>query len=122
MIATWAALPLLLIALGDDSPEGKALAYLSAEVPRWSREHRCFSCHNDGDAARALYAAVRLGKPIPDRATLETDRWLARPEGWDKNGGDGPFGDKGLARLQFTAALASAMRSSSRRVSGRRSP
>ena len=108
-----ASLALILLAvgpaLGDDSPEGKALAYLAAEVPRWSVEHRCFSCHNNGDAARALYAAVRLGRVIPLKATLDTNLWLARPEGWDKNGGDGPFSDKALARLQFASALASAV-------------
>jgi Squalene-hopene cyclase C-terminal domain len=96
-------------ALGDDSPEAKALAYLSTEVPRWSSEHHCYSCHNNGDAARALYAAVRLGRAVPLKATLDTDRWLARPEGWGKNGGDGPFSDKALARLQFASALASAL-------------
>ncbi len=95
--------------LGEDSPEGKALAYLASEVPRWSTEHHCFSCHNNGDAARALYAAVKLGREVPSKATLDTDRWLARPEGWDKNGGDGPFSDKALARLQFASALASSI-------------
>ncbi len=107
------SLALMLLALAqvraDDSPEGKALAYLASEVPRWSSAHHCFSCHNNGDAARALYTAVRLGRPVPLKATLDTDRWLARPEGWDKNGGDGPFSDKALARLQFASALASAI-------------
>jgi Squalene-hopene cyclase C-terminal domain len=96
-------------ARGDDSPEDKALGYLSAEVPRWSSEHRCFSCHNNGDAARALYAAVQLGRAVKAESTIDTDRWLSRPEGWDKNGGEGPFSDKALARVQFTAALASAV-------------
>jgi hypothetical protein len=113
-----AALILGLIAFGaDDSPQGKALAYLAAEVPRWSSEHHCYSCHNNGDAARALYSAARLGRKLPTTATLDTDRWLGRPEGWDKNGGDGPFSDKGLARLQFASALASAVASG--RVSDR---
>ena len=120
MIASWLALPLILIAVGDDSPEGKALSYLSVEVPRWSSEHRCYSCHNNGDAARALYSAIRLGKAIPGEATIDTDRWLARPDGWDRNGGDGPFSDKGLARLQFTSALASAIEA--RRVVDRAPP
>ena len=40
------------------SAEDRALAYLIREVPAWSREHKCFSCHNNGDAARALYTAV----------------------------------------------------------------
>ena len=108
-------LALILLALGsargDDGPEAKALAYLSAEVPRWSSEHKCYSCHNNGDAARALYAAVRLGRSIGLEATGDTDRWLSRPEGWEKNGGDGPFSDKELARVQFASALASAVES-----------
>src|SRR4051812_24969409 len=85
----------------DDGPEARAIAYLAREVPRWSPENHCYSCHNNGDAARALYAAVRLGRAVPTGATLDTDRWLARPEGWDKNGGDGPMSDKALARVQF---------------------
>src|SRR5262249_22111239 len=39
----------------------------------------------------------------------DTDRWLARPEGWEKNGGGGPSSDKLLARVQFAWALASAV-------------
>jgi hypothetical protein len=96
-------------AWAGDSPEEKALTYLAREVPRWSAENRCFSCHNNGDAARALYEAVRLGRKIKGEATADTDRWLARPEGWEKNGGDGPFSDKALARLQFTHALSAAV-------------
>lgn len=93
------------------TPERRALDYLSREVPRWARENRCYSCHNNGDAARALYEAVRLTEPVAPAALEDTTRWLARPEGWDKNGGDGPFSDKRLARVQFTSALASAIAS-----------
>ena len=110
MIAANVVLWISLITSGpDDVPKARALAYLAAEVPRWSGEHHCYSCHNNGDAARALYAAARLGRKFPASVTLDTDRWLARPEGWDKNGGDGPFSDKGLARLQFASALAAAV-------------
>jgi len=100
-----------LLAAGAAPPiraEERALAYLAREVPRWSPENRCYSCHHNGDAARALYAAARLGRPVPARALADTTRWLARPAGWDKNGGEGPFSDKKLARLQFAAALAAA--------------
>jgi hypothetical protein len=93
----------------EATPEGRAIAYLSHEVPRWSSENNCFSCHNNGDAARALYAAVRLSRPVPARALADTTRWLSRPERWDRNGGDGPAGDRGLARIQFAAALAAAL-------------
>jgi hypothetical protein len=91
------------------TPESRAIAFLAVEVPRWSKENKCFSCHNNGDAARALYQAVRLELPVPPSALADTNAWLSRPEGWDKNGGDGPFSDKRLARVQFALALAEAV-------------
>src|SRR5438046_8654969 len=89
--------------------EQRALSYLAQEVPRWARENKCYSCHNNGDAARALYTAVRLAYPVPSKALADTTSWLAKPESWDRNGGEGPFSDKGLARLQFAAALVEAL-------------
>ncbi|MBY0527821.1 MAG: hypothetical protein K2R98_30775 [Gemmataceae bacterium] len=91
-----------------DSPEVRALAYLTREVPRWSVDNQCYSCHNNGDAARALYVAHRLEYKVPDRALEDTSRWLAKPMQWDKNGGE-QYSDKALARLQFAAALIDAM-------------
>lgn len=91
------------------TPEGRALAYLAREVPRWSPAHRCYSCHNNGDAARALARAVQLSYPLPPRTFDDTARWLARPEGWDHNGGEGEASDRGLARIQFAAALVDAV-------------
>ncbi len=90
-------------------PEERALTFLSCEVESWRGKNKCFSCHNNGDGARALYTAVRLKRPVPAEALAETTRWLAHPEGWDKNGGEGPFNDKKLARLQFAAALVEAL-------------
>ncbi len=86
-------------------PEGKALAYLIREVPQWPVENKCFSCHNNGDAVRALYLARQRGLAVPDQALAATTAWLQKPRGWDHNGGEGPFSDKNLARLQFTLAL-----------------
>jgi squalene cyclase len=86
-------------------PEGRAVAFLSQEVPRWSAEHKCYSCHNNGDAARALYTAKRLGRTIDDKVLADTTRWLSKPANWDHNGGDGEYNDKRLARLQFAASL-----------------
>src|SRR5256885_1350354 len=75
-----------------------ALHFLNTEVPRWERENHCYSCHNNGDAARALYLAKQRGYDVPRDAlatymsmrTLDTadarrfaapiaraDRWLA---------------------------------------------
>ncbi|MEX2114779.1 MAG: prenyltransferase/squalene oxidase repeat-containing protein [Pirellulales bacterium] len=86
----------------------RAVAFLSTEVPRWERENGCFSCHNNGDAARALMLAGRSGA-LPDRKPLDvTLKFLAAPESWDANGPDGPFKDQKLARIQFAAALAEA--------------
>jgi hypothetical protein len=99
----------------EATPERRALEYLSREVPRWSAENKCFSCHNNGDAARALYVATRMGRGLETvpkgrvGALADTNRWLSQPERWDKKGGDGPATDKGLARIQFAAALVEAL-------------
>lgn len=87
------------------SPEARALAFLMREVPRWSAENKCYSCHNNGDAARALYQALQLKLAIPPKALEDTTQWLARPAGWDRNGGDNAPQDRGLARVMFAAAL-----------------
>jgi hypothetical protein len=102
----------LLLTLGSvraESPEERALAFLAREVPRWSAEHNCYSCHHNGDAARALYTAKRLGYAVPAKALKNTSRWLERPNDWDHNGGEGPFNDKVLSRIQFAAALIEAL-------------
>jgi hypothetical protein len=88
------------------TPESRAITYLAREVPRWHAKNHCYSCHNNGDAARALYRAMRLGDAVPPESLTDTSAWLVRPDGWDKNGGEGPFSDKRLARIQFAAALA----------------
>lgn len=94
--------------LEDDSqtPEGRALRHLAVEVPQWYAENRCYSCHNNGDAARALFAA---GSKAPRAAIEDTLRWLSAPDRWDDNRGDPRFSDKNLARLQFAHALLGAI-------------
>src|SRR5438552_582201 len=87
------------------TPEERAIAYLAREVPRWSAKNKCYSCHNNGDAARALFLAKRLNFSVPAKALDDTSRWLARPADWAHNGGEGPFNDKVLSRIQFAAAL-----------------
>jgi Squalene-hopene cyclase C-terminal domain len=89
--------------------ETRAVRFLSREVPRWPLDNHCYSCHNNGDAARALYRASRAGIPVPPTALAETTRWLGRPADWDHNGGDGPFNDKRLARVVFTTSLETAV-------------
>ena len=86
----------------------RAVAYLAQEVPRWSKENHCFSCHNNGDGARALYVAQALAYEVPSAALEGTTRWLRRPSRWDENRGDAAFSDKKLARIQFAASLLAA--------------
>jgi hypothetical protein len=89
--------------------ETKAIAFLQREAPAWKPNNGCFSCHNNGDAARALYAALRRGFPAPAAALAETNAWLSAPNQWEKNKGDPGFSDKKLANLQFAAALLAAV-------------
>lgn len=86
--------------------EARAVTYLSAEVPRWRREHPCYSCHNNGDATRALLAASGRGHAVGD-ALDDTLAWLATPERWDSNARRGGSEELPLGRIQFASALAS---------------
>ena len=93
----------------ETSPERRALDYLSREVPRWSAENHCYSCHNNGDGARALYTARGLGDSIAASAIDDTTAWLSRPGRWNEPGSEVEFGDSKMARLQFASALAAAL-------------
>ena len=69
----------------DASPEARAIAFLAGEVPRWPVENNCFSCHNNGDAARALYTAVGQDYAVEAEALRDTTAWLQNPAAWDDN-------------------------------------
>lgn len=97
------AVGLLVLTAGAQDPVERALNYLSAEVPSWREKNGCFSCHNNGDGARALYAANQLD-PVGS-----TTGWLTKPEEWDKGTANTPGSDKTLALYQFAAALTSAI-------------
>jgi hypothetical protein len=106
-------LPLLALLLlagrgAAESPEERAVDQLAREVPRWPAEEKCFSCHNNGVGASALFAAVRRGRKVPDKALAETTRWLTQPDKWDGKRDGGAPTDQALARIQFGAALAEA--------------
>jgi hypothetical protein len=85
--------------------EARAVDFLKREVPAWSRGNGCFSCHNNGDAARALYTASQQGYRISPDVLAETTAWLSEPRNWDKGKGDPGFNDQRLANLQFALAL-----------------
>jgi len=100
----------LAIPAAGAEPERRAVAYLAQETPKWFAGNHCFSCHNNGDGARALFLAVQRGYAVPAKALEDTLRWLRDPAGWDHNPGNPGFSDKRLARIQFAAALAEAWR------------
>ena len=97
----------------DSTPEQRAVAYLSHEVPNWPRQNHCFSCHNNGDAARALYVARAVSHNLPPQTLQETTSWLIDPLAWDDPKGEPGFSDLKLARIQFAAALTEAFQTGS---------
>lgn len=92
----------------EATAEVRAISFLTREVPAWSKNNGCFSCHNNGDAARALYAASRKGYAIPPNALDTTAAWISRPDIWEQNKGDPGFSDKTLSNVQFASALLAA--------------
>jgi hypothetical protein len=118
-LRAWLSVALLVVICqacwADDDPQAtvrtsaqRAVKWLTVEVPKWRQENRCYSCHNNGDAFRALVRADQTGL-LPNRQPLtDTLAFLAAPNKWDANGPDGPFKDVKLARIQFAAALTDA--------------
>ena len=84
--------------------EARAVSFLAREVPRWKAENDCYSCHNNGDAARALLVAAAAGLTI-GQSLDDTLAWLRRPSAWKDNKTQGGIDDKALARVQFAGAL-----------------
>jgi hypothetical protein len=98
----------ILAQLPEPSPVERAVAFLAREVPQWANANHCYSCHNNGDAARALIMAAKSGLLANRMPLADTLSFLRAPAEWDANGPDGPFKDKKLARIQFAATLADA--------------
>jgi hypothetical protein len=87
----------------------RGVGYLTKEVPKWKAEHPCYSCHNNGDATRALLVAGAKGYDI-GTSLDDTLSFLKQPGKWDQNKAPDGFDDKQLARVQFASALAVAER------------
>ena len=86
------------------TPEARAVAFLSrrgaamvAREPLFllPQQRRCRPRRSSGRR--------RLVTDVPGEALADTTAWLRKPAGWDHNGGEGPFSDKRLARVAFTA-------------------
>jgi hypothetical protein len=87
----------------------KGVDYLKVEVPKWKAAHPCYSCHNNGDATRALLVAGAKGYDI-GTSLDDTLAFLKQPAAWDQNKAPSGFDDKTLAKIQFASALAVAER------------
>src|SRR5687767_9211660 len=71
----------------------RGVGYLTKEVPKWKAEHPCYSCHNNGDATRALLVAGAKGYDIG--ASLDdTLTFLKQPAKWDQNKAPDGFEDR----------------------------
>ena len=87
----------------------RGVGYLVKEVPKWKAEHPCYSCHNNGDATRALLVASAKGYDI-GISLDDTLAFLKQPATWDQNKAPSGLDDKALARVQFASTLAVAER------------
>jgi hypothetical protein len=83
------------------TPEARAVAFLGREVPEWSRKNECFSCHNNGDAARALYLAQFKSYEVPAMALTATNLWVSRFSHHVGNAFDNVDGYQGFAAGRF---------------------
>ena len=97
----------------QDHPHAAAIAkgvdYLKVEVPKWKAGHPCYSCHNNGDATRALLVAQSKGYDIGSSLD-DTLQFLKQPAIWDQNKAPAGIDDQTLATIQFASALAVAER------------
>jgi len=89
----------------NDAAIARGVRYLAVEVPKWKAEHPCYSCHNNGDATRALLVASAKGYDI-GTALDDTLAFLKQPSRWNQTQAAEGFDDKQLARVQFASALA----------------
>ena len=90
------------------------------EVPAWRTKHACGSCHNNGDGARALFHAMRLGHEVPRGDAGQHAGVAGHAEGWEREAGEPGTSDKKLARLQFAASLLAATEAGA--IGDRRAP
>ena len=66
------------------------------------RENQCFSCHHQGDGARALASARAQGWKLPAETLDSSQQWLEKLEDWHHQKGDPNAKDPLLADLQFS--------------------
>lgn len=90
---------------GGRSPETRAVAFLAKEGPAWHAKFGCYSCHNNGDAVRALVSASKQNMDVAAAITKALN--VQRPQDW-KPLAAGDLEGVPLARIAFANALVDA--------------
>ena len=90
-------------------PEARSVAFLTREVPRWATRESLLFLPQQRRRCAGIVSSGPVGPTGGSAGAADTTAWLLQPAGWDHNGGDGPSNDKRLARIAFTAALATAV-------------
>lgn len=87
-------------------PEERAVEYLAREGSAWHAKWGCYSCHNNGDAVRALVSASR--RQVPGADALARALNVQAPSDW-KPLAAGDLDGKALSRIAFANALVDAV-------------
>lgn len=88
------------------SPEARGVAFLAKEGPAWYDKFGCYSCHNNGDAVRALVSASKQKMDVAAALTKALN--VQRPQDW-KPLTAGDLKGVPLARIAFANALVDAI-------------
>ncbi len=101
------ALAYQITAQGETSaPLTQARAYIIQEANAWYPENNCYSCHNHGDAVRALLLNDPDGTQLQSPAWDPFWQWLADPKQWMSDAAPESRESPILVRIQFGALLA----------------
>ena len=79
----------------------EATQYLKTEALSWRTENACFSCHNNGDAMRALFECSTSPLPFRTSQWKESLLWLEAPRKWKEANSTEVKLSPALAIIQF---------------------
>ena len=89
----------------------KAFQYLEKESLQWVQENKCYSCHNNGDAARALFlTSPKLAARFSGPQWRELIEWYQEPDKWNEASNRELDLSPTLGLVQFAATSIEAQR------------
>ena len=86
----------------------QAAAYLKREAEVWPDENGCYSCHNNGDAARVLFGQHDFSSQLQGERWKTMLNWYVQPEKWLSAKTDEVSLSPALYTIQFGKGLLSA--------------